>query len=298
MSDIPRHYTTEFAANWDHLVQQTLSKTRECVMVEAVEGKEKSFSQFGAVEMQRVSQRAGQTRITDVPTGKRWLRPYPLDTAAIFDEWDEAFLGEVVLPTSATVVAHANAYNRAVDRTIIESAIGTNYTGDSGLEPVVLPAGQTVRVGYVDSGADVNSGLTVAKLRQAKFILDNNEADDDGRYLAYTAKQLQDLLRSVEIGSYDYNDIKALVDGKVEKFMGFTFKRVSSLIMPIDDLTGVRTCVFWHKSGIKLADSGRTTHIDVRPDLSHALQIRSVAALGGTRTEEKKVGIIYCDEVL
>ncbi len=139
-------------------------------MVEAVEGKEKSFSQFGAVEMQRVSQRAGQTRITDVPTGKRWLRPYPLDTAAIFDEWDEAFLGEVVLPTSATVVAHANAYNRAVDRTIIESAIGTNYTGDSGLDPdgAAWLANRATSA-YVESGAAVNSGLTIAKLRQAKI---------------------------------------------------------------------------------------------------------------------------------
>ena len=37
-------------------------------------------------------------------------------------------------------------------------------------------------------------------------------------------------------------------------------------------------------------------HIDVRPDKSHALQVRTVALLGGTRMEEVKVVAIYCDE--
>lgn len=296
MTGLPQHYTTEFATNWEQLVQQTISKARECVIVESVEGKEKSFNQMGAIEMQKVTQRAGQTRITDVPNGKRWLRPYPLDVANLFDEWDEKFLGEVVLPTSSTVAGHGAAYNRAVDRAIVEGGVGVNYIGDIGVTPVNVPNSQIVEVDYVETGSAVNSGLTIGKLRRAKFILDNNEVDDDGRYIAYTAKQLQDLLRSTEVGSHDYNDVRALVDGNVEKFMGFTFKRISRLIMPINDSTKVRTCVFWHKSGIKLADSGRSTHIDVLPTQSHALQVRSVAALGATRTEEEKVGIIYCDE--
>jgi hypothetical protein len=66
--------------------------------------------------------------------------------------------------------------------------------------------------------------------------------------------------------------------------------------MPIDTVTDIRTCVAWVKSGIKITDSGKEVHIDVRPDKSHALQIRTVAALGGTRMEETKVVGIYCDE--
>ena len=94
----------------------------------------------------------------------------------------------------------------------------------------------------------------------------------------------------------DYNTIKALVEGNVNTFMGFTFKRISNKIMPLDTVADVRTCVAWAKSGIKITDSGKEVHIDVRPDKSHALQIRTVAALGGTRMEEVKVVAVMCDE--
>jgi hypothetical protein len=107
---------------------------------------------------------------------------------------------------------------------------------------------------------------------------------------------LQDLLRTTEVTSADYNTIKALVDGNINTFMGFTFKRISNKIMPLDAVADVRTCVAWAKSGIKITDSGKEVHIDVRPDKSHALQIRTVAALGGTRMEEVKVVAVMCDE--
>jgi hypothetical protein len=47
-----------------------------------------------------------------------------------------------------------------------------------------------------------------------------------------------------------------------------------------------------------LADAGRKVHVDIRADKSHALQIRTVASLGATRMEEKKVVEIAADEVL
>lgn len=39
MKDIPSHFTTEYATNWEHLAQMKLTKMRECVMVDSVEGK-------------------------------------------------------------------------------------------------------------------------------------------------------------------------------------------------------------------------------------------------------------------
>lgn len=297
MTQIPQHFVTQFETNWTHLAQQRLSKVREYVTVDTVEGKEKSFNQMGELEMQRVTSRAGETRITDTPLAKRWLRPYPMDLASLFDEWDDSFLGSVVLPTSETVQAHAAAYNRAVDRTIIEAALGTAYTGETGVTATVLPAAQEVGVGFVETGAAANSGLTIGKLRQTKFLLDNAEVDDEEpRVIAVTALQLRDLLRTTEVTSKDYNTVQALVEGKIDTYLGFKFKRVSKNIMPIVTATDVRTCVAWVKSGVKIADTGRKTKMDIRADLSHALQIRSVAALGGTRTEEVKVVAVYCDE--
>lgn len=297
MKDIPSHFVTEYATNWEHLAQAKMTKTRECVTVDSVDGKEKKYNQFDSTEMDAVTVRAGDTRISDTNLPARWLRPYPLDKAFLFDEWDEKFLGSVVLPQSESIQSHGYAYNRAVDRTVVKAALNIAYTGEMGVDPTPLPGGQTIPVNFVETGTAANSGMTVGKLRQAKYMLDSADIDDeDPRYVAITAKSLQDLLRTTEVTSSDYNNVKALVDGAVDSFLGFKFRRLSNKIMPLDTVTDIRTCVAWVRSGIKITDSGKEVHIDVRPDKSHALQIRTVAALGGTRMEELKVVAILCDE--
>lgn len=299
VSQIPQYFTTEFTSNWEHLLQQKVSKLREYVSVETVRGKEKSFNQMGAVEMTRITSRAADTNISDVSLAKRWLRPFPYEHATLFDEWDSEYLGEVSLPQSETVANHANAYSRTADKVIIDAALGTAYTGETGVTPTALPAGQKVAVDYVETGSAANSGLTVAKLRQAAYLLTEAEVDDsDPRIIVVSAKQIQDLLRSTEVTSGDYNTVRALVNGEINTFMGFNFRRVASSLLPYNAGTGVRTCFAYVKSGIKLADAGRKVHVDIRADRSHALQIRTVASLGATRMEEKKVVEIAADEVL
>ncbi len=295
MTTLPEFFPTEFGTNWEHLLQQKLSKLKGVVRIETVRGKEKKMNQLGAVEMSRVTVRAGDTRITDTPTAARWLRPFPYDKADLFDEWDETFLGEVVLPTSPVVQAHAFAYGRTCDRVIIDAGLGEAYTGETGVTPVNLPVSQTVAVNYVESGSPANSGLTVAKLRQAKFILDDAEnADEDERIIAVTPAQIRDLLRTTEVTSVDFNTVRALVSGQLDTFMGFKFRVLNKQLFPFD--TNTRTVMAYAKSGIVIADSGRKVHMDIRTDRSHSLQIRTVAALGGTRTQEGKVVAINCLE--
>jgi hypothetical protein len=299
ISQIPQYFTTEFTSNWEHLLQQKVSKLREFVSVESVRGKEKSFNQLAAVEMTKITSRAADTAITDVALAKRWLRPYPYEHATLFDEWDAEYLGEVSLPQSETVSNHAMAYMRTADKVVIDAALGTAYTGETGVTPTSLPSGQEIAVDYVETGSAANSGLTVAKLRQAAYLLTEAEVDDsDPRIIVVGAKQIQDLLKTTEITSSDFNTVKALVNGEIDTFMGFKFRRVSSSLLPYVSGTGVRTCFAYVRSGLKLADAGRKVHVDIRADKSHALQIRTVASLGATRMEEKKVVSIFADEVL
>jgi hypothetical protein len=299
ISQIPQYFTTEFTSNWEHLLQQKVSKLREFVSVESVRGKEKTFNQMAAVQMTRITSRASDTNIQDVTLAKRWLRPYPYEHATLFDEWDAEYLGEVSLPQSETVANHAMAYMRTCDQTIIDAALGNAYTGETGVNPTALPAGQKVAVDYVETGSTANSGLTIAKLRQAAFLLNDAEVDDsDPRVLVVSAKQIQDLLRTTEVTSADFNSVKALVQGDIDTFLGFKFRRVASSLLPYNSSTGVRTCFAYVRSGLKLADAGRKVHVDIRADKSHALQIRTVASLGATRMEEKKVVEIAAEEVL
>jgi hypothetical protein len=294
MTQIPEHYTTQFDQNWRHLVQQKNSRLREYVTLDSITGKEKTYNQLDTAAMQLITSRSGETRISDQATAKRWIRPRAYDTAKLFDEFDEQLLGEVVLPTSPVVQSHAAAYARTADQVIIEALGGTAFTGETGVTPTALPGGQKVAVDYVEVGAAANSGLTIAKLRAAKFILDANEVDEEEeRIIVVSAKQLQDLLRTTEITSADYNSVKALVDGTVNTFMGFKFRKTQLLSLNSSD---VRFCYVYVKSGITLAERGLKTHMDIRTDKSHSLQIRSVASLGATRMEEKKVVEVACDE--
>ena len=293
LTSIPNHFTTQFDANWKHLVQQKNSRLREYVTIDSIQGKEKSYNQLDSASMVAIADRSVTTRISDQAMSKRWVRTTEYDTAKLVDEWDEAKLGEVVLPTSPIVQAHGAAYARTCDSIIISAMRGDSYTGTTGTTAVPLPAGQKVGVGYVETGATANSGLTIAKLRRAKFILDANEVDEEEeRIIVVSAKQLQDLLRTVEVTSADYNTVRALADGAINTFMGFKFRRTQ--LLPIT--TTVRSCYAYVKSGVVLAERGLKTYMDVRPDLSHSLQIRSVASLGAVRMEEKKVVEIACDE--
>ena len=293
VTQIPEHYVTEFDTNWQHLAQQKMEKCRAYVLVDSVEGKEKSYNQMGAIDFQQVTTRAGATRITDTPLAKRWVRPLPYDLATLFDEWDEKFLGTVVLPQGQTVQAQGYGYSRLVDQVVLAAAVGTAYTGETGTTATALPGAQAIAVNL--GGASI--GLTIAKILQAKYLLDDAEIDEeDPRTIFVSAKQIQDLLATTEIKSSDYNTVKALAAGQLDTFCGFKFKRVNKNFLPYNAGTDVRTVVVATKSGLQLTDSGKRTYMDVLPTQSHALQIRSVCALGATRMEEVKVVTIACDE--
>jgi len=293
LTNIPNHYTTQFDSNWKHLVQQKNSKLKEYVTIDSIEGKEKSYNQIDAASMTQITDRSKDTVISDQAMGKRWIRPLQYNTAKLIDEWDEQLLGEVVLPTSPIIQSHAQAYGRTCDSIIIGALGGTSYTGTTGTTATVLPSSQKVAVNYVETGTAANSGLTIAKLRAAKFLFDSNEVDEEEeRIIVVSAKQLQDLLRTIEVTSQDYNSVRALVDGSLNTFMGFKFRRTQLL----PKTSTVRSIYAYVKSGVILAERGLKTYMDVRPDLSHSLQIRSVASLAAVRMEEKKVVEIACDE--
>lgn len=296
LTQIPEHFIQEYGTNWEHLLQQKVSKLREYVQVDTISGKEKSYNQMAATSMRLITSRSGVTTAQETATAKRWVREKGYDAVTLFDEFDRELLGSVVLPTSETVNNHAMAYKRTCDQVIIDALGGTNYIGETGVTPVDLPAAQKVAVNYVTSGSPANSGLTLAKIIKAKSILGKNEVEDgEELIMVYTQQQLDDLLNNVnEVKSSDYNQIKALVEGSIDRFMGF--KWVRTQLCPLDTATDVRRIYAYVKSGVTLADSGRQVYMDIRADLNHSLQIRSVARLGATRREEGKIVEIACDE--
>jgi hypothetical protein len=296
LTQLPEHFQTQFADNWEHLLQQKESRLEGKVRRATIKGKERNFSQLGKSKMRLITTRNGVTIPSDTAMAKRWVRPKGYDEVTFIDEFDKIALGELPAPESEHVQSHSMAAKRTMDEVIIAGLEGTAYIGETGTDAVDLGAGQKVAVDYVISGVAANSGLTLAKLTRAKYILDKNEVEAEDRYFIHTAKQLQDLLNNVvEIKSSDYNNVKALVDGKVSRFLGFDF--VMTELLTLDAATDIRTCIAYHKAGVLLGiGQEKKVLIDVRADLNHTIQIRTTILLGSTRMEEERVVLVYCDE--
>jgi len=298
ITQIPEFFPREYSQNWDHLVQQRMSKLKDRVTMKTVTGKERTFNQLDSVDMIDKVGRAAVTQAQDAAMAMRWLRMKPKEITHLLDEKDADYLGQIALPQSEVMQAQLMAYFRKIDDVIIDAIGGTAYSGEDGATANTLSGNQLVAVDYKGPGvAAANVGLNLAKIITAKSVLGVNEVDDDEQFIfLYSQQQLDDLLFAVnQVSSADYNNVKTLVEGgKNFYFMGFQFVKTQRL--PLDTGTDIRTCYAYVKSAIKFAENARKTHVDIRADLSHAIQIRSVADMGAVRMEEKKVVAIACDQ--
>jgi hypothetical protein len=303
MLQVPDHYVVQYDTNWQHLLQQMESRLKEKTKFVSAQGASVRFNQYGLATMSQVTTRNASTTQSASTLPTRWAYPVPYDIANVFSEFDNLFLGSVVLPTSECMQSQAAAYGRLADKVLIDALTAaatittpntaTGFVPNGAPTTVALPAGQTVAVNYVPAGGTAaNSGLTIGKIREAKRILDANEAPAEDRVLIVSAKEISDLLGTTEVTNNLYNSVRALVDGDVDAFLGFKIVRSEQLNLPS---VGIRTCVAYHKNAAVLVDGGKKSYMDILPTQSHSLQIRSTAVLGATRLLETGVVSILAD---
>jgi hypothetical protein len=103
----------------------------------------------------------------------------------------------------------ANAIGRRQDQLIL-NALAASSTGNVVSEDI--------------GGTD--TGLNVAKLREAKKYLDKNNVPMDNRHIIIHANSLASLLGETSVTSTDFNTVRALVSGEVNTFLGFTFHTI------------------------------------------------------------------------
>lgn len=286
--EVTTAFVQQYTTNVGLLLQQRGSKLRDYVTVGSYTGKAaKAVEQIGSVTAQPRVSRHADTPLISTPHDARWVFPTDYEWADLVDDQDK--LRMLIDPTSPYAINGAYALGRAMDSLIISAALGTAKTGENGTTNTAFDtSNQQVAVG--------TSGLTVAKLRAAREILLSNEVDVemDPLFIAVTAKQLDDLLGTTEVTSSDYNTVKALVQGQVDTFLGFKF--VHTELLGVDGSNN-RRVIAWAKSGLHLGMwNDVNTRIDQRADKSYATQVYVKGTFGATRTEEKKVVEILCDE--
>ena len=295
MSDqITTAFVQQYRNNVTFLLQQKGSLFREAVMNTIQAAEFDYYERIGATEMVENTSRHGDTPLVFTPHDRRRLSLRDFDWADLIDKKDR--IRTLIDPTSPYAINAAWAAQRKQDDIIIEAFYATAQTGKTGTGSAAFDtANMRVAINYVESGSAVNSGMTIAKLRKARTLLRTREVQkDDPWYVAMSPEQIQDLLQTTSVTSSDFNTIKALVQGEVNSFMGFTFIESNRLTTIA---ANQRRCPFWIKSGMLFA-SGEEINVDIGPrrDKRNSTQVYVSNTYGAVRMEEFRVGDIIADE--
>lgn len=291
-TEITTAFAQKFASNVELKLQQTPSRLRSAVMVQAMSGVKQGqiIQQVGASAAVKKTTRHGDTPIMNTPHDARWVFPEDYHWGDLIDNMDRIkTLADFDSPYANTAVA---ALNRAIDDEIINAFFSdTTKTGETGGTTTDWTTFVAASTAHKISSS--SQGLTVGKLISAKKALRaaENDLDTDPVFCAINAELEADLLTETQVISLDYNTRPVLVDGRLTSFMGINFIHTERLLTASSEYR----CPVWCKSGIGL---GLWQDVNVemakRADKNFSLQIYASLSVGATRTQEKKIVEVLC----
>ena len=159
-----------------------------------------------------------------------------------------------------------------------------------------LTASSATSVSNDIGGSDIN--MNVAKLRSAAQTLNANNVPMDGRHIIIHASSLASLLSGTAVTSSDFNTVKALVQGEINTFLGFTFHVLGDRTEGglIKDGSNDRTCFAFHKDAVGLAEGiAPKTEINYVPEKTSFL-IASMFSAGAVAIDDEGIVKIVCRE--
>lgn len=159
-----------------------------------------------------------------------------------------------------------------------------------------LTASSATSVSNDIGGTDTN--MNVAKLRAAAQTLNTNNVPMDNRHIIIHASSLASLLSETAVTSTDFNTVKALVQGEINTFLGFTFHVLGDRTEGglIKDGSNDRTCFAFHKDALGLAEGiAPKTEINYVPEKTSFL-IASMFSAGAVAIDDEGIVKIVCRE--
>jgi len=294
-----------YTANVYQLAQQRASRLGPVVRTEVFKAKTEYFDRMALATAQKKTSRNTPTPNLDITLSRRAVTTSMYEWATLVDRKDK--LLQIHDPENQFAQAASMSLGRAMDVSIINGALGTAATGESGSTSTSLPNAQ--KLACVSQGAI--SSLNVSTLLKVKQKFDAAEAVGP-RYLVHNAAQLVSLLQQTQVTSSDYNTVRALVRGEIDTYLGFKFIH-TELILPsstyssaftADPATGLYSAASGYLAlggsensafafvgdGIILGKNEEAVgRIDERPDFSYAMQVYNSMDFGSVRMEEVKV---------
>lgn len=157
-------------------------------------------------------------------------------------------------------------------------------------------SGTSLTVANSIGGANTN--LNVAKLREAKRLLDKGNVPFDGRHLIVHANGIASLLSETAVTSSDFNTVKALVQGEINTFLGFQFHVLGDRTeggLAIDGSSD-RTCFAFHSAAIGYGEGiGMRCEINYIPEKTSWL-VNEVFSAGATAIDAEGIVSLTCRE--
>ena len=282
-------FTTQFSTNLELLLQQMGSLLRGKIREGFHVGKMASpINQIGAISSQAPAGRFAPLQRVDANLVRRWVFPQERELPQLVDQFDE--YQTIVDPKSMYAQNTAMAFGRDWDDAIIAAFFGTAQTGQDAAN-LTGETASTTTYGVSDTfGSSASTGLTVAKIIEARRIMRHYhvDVDTDPLSLLIGSKQESDLLQQVQVVSTEFADRPILTNGKLTQFLGFDIT-VSERLSP--GTASLRQCYAWAKSGMYLGMwKDMEVQMDRRVDLSsQPWQIYAKHMYGATRTQLGKV---------
>jgi hypothetical protein len=281
------------------LSQQQKSKFASKVRNEQVTGESKAFDRLGEAEVEEITTRYPDTPNNEQPHSRRWVTPSNYHTNSYIDTVDK--LKMIINPQSEYQQNQGRALGRQTDDLIITAALGSAATGNTPTTSSVDFKDESVSINgdgtittlgtlatAAGSGSVADMGLNKI-LTMLRIFHDEDVDEEIPLYWAVTPKSVEDLLNVTEIGSIDYNTVKALAEGKVERYSGFNFFWTTRLNKDAASETAYRS-IAWAQDGIIWGSSQSVvSHIDERTDKSYTIQVYSKMNGNAVRMDGDKV---------
>jgi len=280
------------------LAQQKGSKFAGKVRVETCSGYELAyFDTIAAFDLpSAATTRHGDTPLVEPEFSRRKVTPSKWDMGTMLDSYDLQRMQTD--PQGSVVEGFANSFGRKKDDLIIAAAFGAASIGKTGSSSVASLQAETGQYGIDGTTGGVKTavntlpaastpvGLELAKMLLMMSLFNEKDVDPDlEKFWAVTPTDIQYMLALTQVGSADYNTVKALAQGKMESFAGFNFFWTNRLTKDAASSTCWRTFA-WARPALILAYIGDlTTEIDKRPDKKNEKQIYSKMDLGAVRME-------------
>jgi hypothetical protein len=279
------------------------------IQTDTFEGECKAYDDTPTASLREKTQRFATLTHTDATERRRWLYSKNYYDAFLFDKQDGvALYSDPVGRRMQNLMWAVERQKRdnvitAFDATVV----GGNRPGDTSYTftntAISNATGRVVVHDTTNGGAagGVSTGLTVEKLILIKEKFAELGVDSTSPInLVCSQRQISDLLREAELQSSDTSEVKALVSGQINQYMGIRFVQTNAITIgasnDVDSDTNVYKCYAWVSDGMLFAEHEQPTfEYDRRVDLvGKAWQLKVDFGCGAIRTHEDLVLKVEC----